>query len=65
MLYFGIFYGVFMASVYKEIPEELEDDIKTWAGGLGSICNGCSRLFWASMQDKYGFRKVYGCVLVI
>ena len=65
MLTLGIFYGVFMASVYKEIPEELSDDVETLAGALGSICNGCFRLFWASLQDKYGFKKIYSIVMII
>jgi len=54
-----------MASIYKEISDKLTDDTKTWAGALGSIFNGCSRFFWASLQDKYGFRKIYLCVSTI
>ena len=66
MLFFGIFYGIYMAAAYKGIAQELlDDDTLTLAGAIGSICNGCSRYFWASLQDVYGFRRVYFVVMVI
>lgn len=66
MLFLGIFYGIYMAAVYKKTAQDyLDDDILTLAGAIGSICNGCSRYLWASLQDHYGFRRVYFVVMVI
>ncbi len=46
----GIFYDLYMASVYKTIAEDhIHDHTLTLAGSFGSICNGCSRIGWASL----------------
>jgi MFS transporter, OFA family, oxalate/formate antiporter len=66
MLYFGLFYGIYMASVYKTTAQHiLSDHTLTTAGAIGSVCNGGSRIFWATLQDKYGFKKVYTCLLTL
>jgi MFS family permease len=66
MLFLGIFYGIYMAAVYKKTAQDfLDDDTLTLAGAIGSVCNGCSRYLWASLQDVYGFRRVYSVVMVI
>ena len=66
MLFFGIFYGIYMAAVYKKTAQDyLDDDTLTLAGAIGSVCNGCSRYGWASLQDVYGFRRVYFVVMAI
>ena len=66
ILYFGLFYGVYMASVYKTTAQDtLDDHTLTLAGALGSVCNGSSRIMWASIQDKFGFKRVYFCLLLI
>ena len=55
-----------MASVYKTTAQDfLSDHTLTLAGAIGSICNGSSRIFWATLQDKYGFRNVYFWLLVL
>jgi hypothetical protein len=65
LMFFGIFYGLYLASVFKIIAQDfLKDDILMVAGALGSICTGCSRILWASVMDKFGFKKVYGAVMV-
>jgi Na+/melibiose symporter-like transporter len=66
ILVFGSFYGLYVAAVYKTFDQDnLSDKVLTVAGALGSVCNGCSRIMWASLQDKYGFKKVYGVILVL
>jgi MFS family permease len=66
MLYCGIFYGIYMASVYKTVAEDsLLDHELTLAGALGSACNGLSRVMWAALMDKYGFKKVYLVLMLI
>ena len=66
MMFNGVFYGVYLASVYKAANiDNLKDGTLTIAGAIGSICNGGSRMFWASLQDKYNFKRVYFVLLVI
>ena len=63
-----MFYGCYIASVYKSmaisVPEE-DDQILTMAGSFGSACNGLSRIMWASLQDKFEFKKIYFCLLTL
>ena len=56
-----------MANNYKIYGfQKLEDDkFLTVVGSVGSAANGCSRLFWAYLLDKYGFRKVYFILMAI
>jgi len=50
LAYFGVFYGVYLASVYKTTADDvLKDHTLTLAGALGSVCNGSSRIMWASV----------------
>jgi MFS family permease len=65
LLFSGIFFGVYLASVYKTLAIDIEDSALTIAGAIGSVCNGGSRIIWATIQDYYGFKKVYLCLLVI
>ena len=64
MLFFGTFYGCFMASTYKTISD-LDDEILTVAGAMGSIANGTSRFLWGCLQDRFGFIRVYIVVMII
>ena len=65
-MYNGIFYGVFVLSVYKSCAgESMSDRTLTIVGAIGSICNGSSRIAWSAVQDKYGFNRIYLIVLVI
>ena len=64
MLLFGIYYGLMLVNIYKLAAQDvLSDKVLTIAGAVGSVCNGTSRIVWASFQDKYGFKKVYRCLL--
>lgn len=66
MLVLGIFYSLYVASAYKYIAaSHLDDYVLTVAGAIGSVFNGCSRILWASLQDKFGFRPVYAVVMSI
>ena len=50
MMFNGIFFGAYIASVYKSIDlDKLSDSTLTTAGAIGSICNGGSRVFWATI----------------
>lgn len=51
MLFNGVFFGVYVASVYKDVALKkgsIEDADLTIAGALGSFMNGSSRIIWAS-----------------
>jgi hypothetical protein len=66
MVFFGFFYGIYVNNVYKDSAEDImEDKILTYAGMIGAICNGSSRVIWAAFMDKFGFKKVYGCLLAL
>ena len=65
MLFLGIFYPLYMTSTFKKLAlDYLSDRTLMLAGAFGSVGNGFSRVILASLQDKYGFRKVYFCVMV-
>ena len=66
MLFHGTFIGFYIASVYKVIAQgSLSDRSLTIAGAIGSACNGTSRLVWGALQDKFGFKSVYSCMMFI
>jgi hypothetical protein len=58
MFIFGTFYGLYVAGSYKFSADEkyIDDEVLTIAGALGAVCNGGSRLLWASLLDKYTFK---------
>ena len=63
---FGSFYGLYIASAYKVSNESnLPDKTLTIAGSIGAVCNGGSRIMWASLLDKFGFRKVFSVIMLI
>lgn len=52
MLFNGVFFGVYVASVYKDVglnKGSILDKDLTIAGAIGSFFNGSSRIFWASI----------------
>ena len=67
LLFEGMFFGLYMASVYKKVASGrvLSDKQLTLAGAIGSVCNGSSRIIWATLQDKYGFKKIYSYLLIV
>lgn len=67
MFFFGTFYGLYIASTYKTSADTsvIPDSALTIAGSLGAVCNGGSRLLWASLLDKYRFKTVYAIIMCI
>jgi len=66
MLFSGMFYGIYMASVYKTTAQDtLPDKVLTYAGMIGSICNGGGRVFWGTLMDKGGFKRMYFVLIII
>jgi len=67
MVLFGTFLGYLMANNYKVYGlENINDDsFLTLVGSIGSATNGCSRAVWALLYDKFGFKKVYFCLLIL
>jgi len=68
MLFCSGFYGMYMAAVYKNYGSvycDFSDSTLTLAGSLGASCNGISRIFWAPLADKLGFKRVYFVLLCI
>ena len=67
MLFNGIFFGSFLASVYKDFGSDgkISDKALTVTGSIGSVGNGVSRIVWSALSDKYGFKKMYILVMII
>ena len=55
--------GLNTIGVYKTFGQTVEvlndDAYLSLMGGLGALFNGLGRLFWASMVDRYGFKKPF------
>jgi len=62
----GSFQALYIANVYKIAADEfLGDHTLTLAATLGGIMNGLSRFLWSALQDKFGFRTIYGIISLI
>lgn len=61
MMYHGQFLiNNFKVYVHTHNFEVLNDDsYLTLIGALGAACNGASRIFWATLFDKFGFKPVF------
>lgn len=64
ILYTAIFYSYYVLAVFKNIST-VSDQKLTYVASLGAIFNGCSRIIWATIMDKFGFRNTYLAVLII
>ena len=50
LLYNGMFFGVYVASVYKEVGlKYIDDSTLTTAGAIASFLNGSSRIIWGTL----------------
>lgn len=60
---FFLVFGQFVVNQYKnygiKFPEINDDTFLTLVGSLSSVCNGLSRIFWASLYDKLGFKPIF------
>ena len=68
MILFAAGYGFFLSQAFKTYGNENlvdEEVFITTIGSLGGFFNGVSRSFWASLQDKVGFRWIFLIVTVI
>lgn len=61
--------GLNMASVYKRYGSTVaalnDDGFQSMMGGIGALCNGLGRVFWALMVDAFGFVKPFACVTAL
>ena len=52
MLFNGMLFGTYVASVYKEVAlKYIDDSTLTLAGAIGAFMNGSSRIVWATFMD--------------
>lgn len=60
-------YGLFVAALYKSYGYKIgyNDNLMTWVGSFAALMNGCSRPFWATLTDKFGFKKVFWLIITI
>ena len=63
----GTFFSLYIASAYKVSADDnfISNRDLTIAGSIGAVCNGSSRLIWASLVDKYRFKTVYGFIMTL
>ena len=56
-----------MANAFKSFGEQkrLSDLALTFAGSIGAIMNGVSRIFWPIYQDTTSFKHVYSRILLL
>lgn len=52
-------YGLFIASVFKPYGATFEPNYLALIGSIGAVINGVCWMFWATLQDKVGFKLVY------
>jgi hypothetical protein len=65
MIYCSMFLANFISFNYKTLAIGISDQVLTFAGSMGAIMSGVFRLYWGSIQDKYGFAKVQMILQVI
>ena len=64
IMYTAIFYSYYVLAVFKNISN-VSDKKLTYVASTGAVINGCSRVFWAGLMDKFGFRIIYLSILII
>lgn len=67
MLIGSAFYGLYLVAAYKIFGKEnhIDDFTLTFAGSLGSIMNGGSKVLCGILADKIGFKKIYYAVIIL
>ena len=63
IMYTAIFYSYYVLAVFKNISN-VSDKKLTYVASTGAVINGFSRVFWAGLMDKFGFRIVYLSILI-
>ena len=64
MLYLGLFFSVYACPNIKNF-NDLSDEKLTHVAAIGAIFNGCGRVVWAAIMDKFGFKNTYMAILVL
>lgn len=62
----SIFTFIYLASIYKALGIQygaIDDFTLTIIGSCGALANGFSRVVWGALQDKFGFKLLYACIL--
>ena len=72
LMVLGNYFGTFFSYSYKTFGEtdyphgQINDSTLTWAGSIGSgVINGCSRILFGSLVDKYSFRLLMSILMSI
>lgn len=67
ILIFTSSYPFYIASNFKSYEQrDIQDDrFITLVGSLGAVVNGLSRGVWSTLQDFFGFKKVFLFLLVV
>lgn len=60
-------YPFYIASNFKtyELIDVKDETFVTLVGSIGAAMNGLSRGVWSTLQDYFGFKKVYLCLLAL
>lgn len=64
---FTLIQAQFVTFVFKNFGlENIKDDkFITIVGTIGAVCNGLSRGFWANLLDRFPYKIVFGCLIVL
>ena len=67
LIFWSSIFPYYIASNFKsygsiDIPD---DQFMTIVGAVGASLNGLSRIWWATLFDYFGFKKVYLCLVAI
>mmetsp|Transcript_9153 Transcript_9153/g.10362 ORF Transcript_9153/g.10362 Transcript_9153/m.10362 type:complete len:208 (-) Transcript_9153:184-807(-) len=67
MIVLSAAFPFFMAGNFKtyEMIDIPDDRFITIVGSIGAVVNGLSRTCWSTMQDIYGFKRVYMALVII
>lgn len=67
MAFCSMFFGMCFVSLYKifGLMNNIDDLTLTISGTLGAIGNSGSKFVCGILMDKFGFKKVYGAILVL
>ena len=68
---FGNYFGTFFIYAYKTYGENkklhspISDELLTWVASIGAgLVNGSARLVFGALFDNYGFKKLFGFIMI-
>jgi len=64
---FHMFFGYYISNSYKQYGYEgkLSDETLTWIGSIAALFTGFTKIFWASMLDRFAFKPIYFIIIAI